>query len=338
MAYEEFDIAKKQTELTAMMDRVVANNRLGHAYIFEGMVGSGQEDMAIYLAAYLNCLDSDDQQHPCGKCNHCRRILSYDYPDVFRIKPDGNSIKIDQTRDLKERLSMSSLEGDNQIFIIHEAEKMTVNAANSLLKFIEEPHENVYIFLLTSNRDAILPTIVSRCQMIHFPQLNQAALQALFEEAGIKPSMATTLTALTNDVEEATNLANDEDFQQRLSLSQQWVEQIVKKDPRGLTMVASDWMKGPKGRADILQALNLVAFHFHDLLYLLLHPNEGQANQDNLVFPNDFGKYQAIVNKLTVADASKALHLVGQAQRMIQSNVSVQAAMEYMVLAYWKKK
>ena len=56
-----------------------------------------------------------------------------------------------------------------------------------------------------------------------------------------------------------------------------------------------------------------------------------------MVFPNDFGKYQGMVNKITVAEATKALHLVGQAQRMIQSNVSVQSAMEYMVLAYWKK-
>lgn len=337
MVTDYFEIAKKQEALTAMMDRVVANQRLGHAYIFEGMVGSGQEDMAIYLAAYLNCLEPDVNNRPCGTCNHCRRILSDDYPDVFQIEPDGNTIKIDQTRDLKERLSMSSLEGDNQIFIVHEAEKMTVNAANSLLKFIEEPHENVYIFLLTANRDAILPTIVSRCQMIHFPQLPQAALQELFEAKGIKPSMATTLTALTNDVNEAVALAENEDFQQRMQLSIQWVDLIVRKDPRGLTMVASDWMKGPKGRPDILQALNLVAFHFHDLLYILLHPSEGQANQANLIFPNVFGKYQGIASKLTVIDATKALHLVGQAQRMIQSNVSVQSAMEYMVLAYWKK-
>ena len=337
MAHEHFDIAKKQADLTAMMDRVLVNNRLGHAYIFEGMVGSGQEDMSLYLAAYLNCLNPADKGIPCGTCNHCRRILSADYPDVFHIQPDGNTIKIDQTRDLKERLSMSSLEGDNQIFIIHEAEKMTVNAANSLLKFIEEPHENVFIFLLTNNRDAILSTIVSRCQMIHFPQLNRVDLQALFEEAGIKPSMATTLTALTNDVGEATALAENEDFQQRLNWSLQWVDLIVKKDARGLTMVASDWMKGPKGRTDMIQALNLVAFHFHDLLYLLLHVDQGQDNQAQLVFPNDFGKYQGMVNKITVAEATKALHLVGQAQRMIQSNVSVQSAMEYMVLAYWKK-
>ncbi|OFU52788.1 DNA polymerase III subunit delta' [Aerococcus sp. HMSC10H05] len=337
MAHEHFDIARKQADLTAMMDRVLINNRLGHAYIFEGMVGAGQEDMALYLAAYLNCLNPEDQGTPCGTCNHCRRILSADYPDVFHIEPDGNTIKIDQTRDLKERLSMSSLEGDNQIFIIHEAEKMTVNAANSLLKFIEEPHENVFIFLLTNNRDAILSTIVSRCQMIHFPQLNQVSLKALFEEAGIKPSMATTLTALTNDIDEAVALAWDEDFQQRLTWSMQWVDLIVKKDPRGLTMVASDWMKGPKGRADIIQALNLVAFHFHDLLYLLLHADQGQSNQDQMVFPNNFEAYQGILAKITVEEATKALHLVGQAQRMIQSNVSVQSAMEYMVLAYWKQ-
>jgi DNA polymerase-3 subunit delta' len=87
----------------------------------------------------------------------------------------------------------------------------------------------------------------------------------------------------------------------------------------------------------MIQALHLVAFHFHDLLYLLLHKDQTENNQDQLVFPNDLGKYQGMINKITVAEATKALHLVGQAQRMIQSNVSVQSAMEYMVLAYWKK-
>ncbi|WP_255377061.1 hypothetical protein [Aerococcus sp. 1KP-2016] len=173
MGLNAFDIIEKQGDLTAMMDRVVANDRLGHAYIFEGMMGAGQEDMALYLAAGLNCLNPSITGQPCGECNHCVRILREDYPDVLHVrpgddkgndktkanifatdeeieqakqsedkaKPESNAIKIDQVRELKHRMSMSSTEGNHQIFVIHEAEKMTTGAANSLLKFIEEPYE-----------------------------------------------------------------------------------------------------------------------------------------------------------------------------------------------------
>jgi DNA polymerase-3 subunit delta' len=364
-----FDIIEKQGDLTAMMDRVVANDRLGHAYIFEGMMGAGQEDMALYLAAGLNCLNPSITGQPCGECNHCVRILREDYPDVLHVrpgddkgndktkanifatdeeieqakqaedkaKPESNAIKIDQVRELKHRMSMSSTEGNHQIFVIHEAEKMTTGAANSLLKFIEEPYENMHIFLITSNQDALLPTILSRCQMIHFPELRKAQVKQVFEAAGIKASLATTLSYLTNDVEEAKDLADNETFQTQIVQSIQWIDLMVKGDPRGLTMVQSDWVKDKPSRKAMIQALNLVGFHFHDLLYLKLGSNDDQSQMDKLVFPNDLGKYQTMLKHLDAALITKGLHLVGKAQRMIRANVAPQAAMEYLVLAFWKK-
>ncbi|OYW66757.1 MAG: hypothetical protein B7Z25_07510 [Aerococcus viridans] len=237
-----------------------------------------------------------------------------------KAKPESNAIKIDQVRELKHRMSMSSTEGNHQIFVIHEAEKMTTGAANSLLKFIEEPYENMHIFLITSNQDALLPTILSRCQMIHFPELRKAQVKQVFEAAGIKASLATTLSYLTNDVEEAKDLADNETFQTQIGQSIQWIDLMVKGDPRGLTMVQSDWVKDKPSRKAMIQALNL-----------------DQSQMDKLVFPNDLGKYQTMLKQLDAALITKGLHLVGKAQRMIRANVAPQAAMEYLVLAFWKK-
>ena len=103
----------------------------------------------------LFCQNPDDQGFPCGVCNECRRIIEKEHPDVVEIEPDGQSIKVDQVRFLKSEFSKSAVEGNQKVFIIFAAETMTTSAANSLLKFIEEPVGNTVAFLITSNRNLI---------------------------------------------------------------------------------------------------------------------------------------------------------------------------------------
>lgn len=335
MSAEKFAIKTKQPQLTALMDKVVAQQKLGHAYIFEGMRGAGQSDMATYLAATIFCENIDES--PCGDCLHCQRILNSDFPDVERVRPDGNAIKIDQTRELKQSLSLSAMESNSKVFIIEEADLMTVSAANSLLKFLEEPNPGVYLFLLTTHRDAILPTIQSRTQMIHFPTLNNIQLQEALQNAGLKVNMARLMSEMINDIDYGLTLSEDEVFIQQLEVAIVWLENILKKDPRSFTMVTSDWVKITKDRQEAVRGLDIILFHLRDLIYLTLRNNSDYQENISLFFPQHQQRYEDILPITNLSAIVKATEVVNQTQKMIRSNVSVQAAYEYMVLAIWQK-
>lgn len=199
-----------QDELTVMQPVVmkifsksVRENRLSHGYLFEGARGTGKKRTALWLAQSLFCLESTETELACGKCANCTRIASHNHPDVHLLEPDGASIKIDQVRALKQELSKRGMESDQKVVIIYDAEKMTVQSANSLLKFIEEPEGGLLLLFLTTNPGQILPTIQSRLQPVTFKSLTFDSLLASLTAAGISEQKARIYASITGSVEEA---------------------------------------------------------------------------------------------------------------------------------------
>ncbi|AMB99224.1 hypothetical protein AWM75_04025 [Aerococcus urinaehominis] len=329
-----FAITEKQPRLTQLMTQVVCANRLGHAYLLAGQAGAGPADMALYLSCALFCQQAQSGQ-PCGHCQHCQRIIKEEFPDVTRIRPDGQSIKIDQVRAVKQDLAMSGLEGSQQVFIFYEAEKLTSGAANALLKFLEEPHNGVYFFLLTKQTDQVLATIQSRCQLVYFPSLagNQAITH--FKDQGLNDSTARLMVNLTKDITSAQELLADEVFTKQVDLILAWLARLFSQDARAFTMVASDWMKISKDRPANMRLLQTVLVYLYDLFYLAC---QGEASQDEQIYlPHNkvtYAKILAHTNKEAVNQAIEALH---QAVMMLAANVPVQASLEYFVLATWLK-
>src|SRR5690606_15750287 len=121
----------------------------------------------------------------CNECSDCRRIASRNHPDVHFFLPDGKSIKIDQIRKLRKEFSYRGSESNQKLYIIEHAERMTQNAANSLLKFLEEPNQHETALLLTEQMQQMLPTIISRCQTISFNPLPTSDLRSLLIEQNI---------------------------------------------------------------------------------------------------------------------------------------------------------
>ena len=128
----------KQPEISHLFMNLIKTNRLQHAYIFEGVAGTGKYEMARWIAQRLYCQKPTDDGSPCLDCNQCFRIQQGEHPDVTTLQPDGQTIKVDQVRAIKEEFSKSGMETRRKILIVEDMEKMTTNAANSLLKFIEE--------------------------------------------------------------------------------------------------------------------------------------------------------------------------------------------------------
>lgn len=197
-----------QSNLTKSFSQIIQKNRLSHAYLFSGTFGS--YEMAIWLAQSLFCEDLTNGL-PCENCRACRLVVSDDFTDFHLIKPEGQTIKTAQIRDLTAVFSQSGYESNKKAVVILEAEKMHANAANALLKSMEEPENDVYIFLLTGNENLILPTIKSRTQVVNFPK-NEVYFQNLLEKENLLPSQANLLAKLTDNVDEALEFAKKEWF------------------------------------------------------------------------------------------------------------------------------
>src|SRR5690625_3187987 len=122
------------------------NNLMSHAYIIQGLSDNVKNEMIDLLAMSIFCVERNGVE-PCQQCLNCKRVISKNYPDIYRLERETQTIRTGQIRDLIHELSMTAYESDGKVFIIPSAEDMTVQAANRLLKFIEEPHEGTTIIL-----------------------------------------------------------------------------------------------------------------------------------------------------------------------------------------------
>lgn len=151
---------------------------IGHAYIIEGPIGSGKLTFVRQIAALLECeCDPRETSHlPCESCRNCRNIISGNSPDVTVVERDGASIGVDAVRKIKEDIYMSSTESEYKVYAIREAERLTEEAQNALLIFLEEPPKNVVIFLLTSSAASLLETVRSRAVTLRMQIFSNAEI------------------------------------------------------------------------------------------------------------------------------------------------------------------
>ncbi|MBW7455180.1 ATPase, partial [Paenibacillus sepulcri] len=138
-----------------ILQHALRSGKVSHAYLFSGPPGSGRMAMAKEFAKALFC--TAGQGDACGECLACRKFDHGNQPNLHVVEPDGSSIKIDQIRELQRELAYRSSGAERKIYIMQRAETMTPQAANSLLKFLEEPQTLVVAILLTENGQAMLP-------------------------------------------------------------------------------------------------------------------------------------------------------------------------------------
>jgi DNA polymerase-3 subunit delta' len=179
-----------------ILQRALANDTLGHAYLFSGQAGIGKKKTAFALAAAVNCPDVRPEGG-CGKCPSCRKVETLGHPDVHILVPDGDEIKIDQIRQVQSDLSLKPFEGAKKVLIVDNAESMNIAASNAFLKTLEEPPGNALIILITSMPQGLLSTIRSRCQEITFQPLSRTVLaRALMRQRGLSEVDARFIAAL----------------------------------------------------------------------------------------------------------------------------------------------
>ena len=156
----------------ALLEKAALENRLAHLLLFHGGSALHQREVALRLAQILNC-SQPTPEGPCQNCSVCHKILSGNHPDVLWLKPLKTTIGIEQVLTWQQKVYLKHYEANYKIFVIEQADTMTVPAANALLKVIEEPPERTVIILCADNAEGILITIRSRAQLVYFPNLSE---------------------------------------------------------------------------------------------------------------------------------------------------------------------
>jgi len=164
-----------------MLISSVKNKNILHSYLFYGTEGIGKKIFAMEFAKMILC-NNESGQIPCNKCKSCDSFDSNNNPDFFIIEPDGNSIKIDQIRAMQKSVIEKPIESNKKVFIIDNADTMTKEAQNCMLKTLEEPQEYIVIILIASNENNILATVKSRCTKVFFKPLDEIELKKYMSE------------------------------------------------------------------------------------------------------------------------------------------------------------
>lgn len=289
------ELKELQPKIVDRFERILEQDKLNHAYLFTGNFASF--DLAQKLAQSRFCQDKMGVW-PCGECRSCRLIAEEDFSDVTVVRPQNQIIKTERIRELLKNFSQSGVEGNEQVFIICEAEKMHLNAANSLLKMIEEPQSEIYIFLLTSDENLILPTIKSRTQVFHFPK-NEDYLVSKLEESGLLKDQAQLLATYSQTLEEAQNLQSSKSFFDIIQVCQRFVDLCLAKNELAFLQAAKlSSLADDKEKQDQIFRILEILFSQH------IEKESGRTSLDRLF----------------------------QSRKMWRANVSFQNALEYMVI------
>lgn len=199
-----------QEEIKASLIKSINNNQVSHCYIFEGPKGMGKFNLALIFAQSLLCLNF--HQEPCNLCNSCIKANSFNHPDLHIVNEDEKSIKREDIDELINSIYKKPYESKRKIYIIKDAHLMTVQAANTFLKTLEEPPADTVMILLTINSNLLLPTIVSRCQEVKFRNISKETIKSYLKKYNADMDIVELAVNYSNgNLNKAINIINGND-------------------------------------------------------------------------------------------------------------------------------
>ena len=306
--------------------KAIANNKVSHAYILTGEAGMGRKSLANAFALTLLC--EKGKSEPCMECHACKQVLSGNHPDLIYVEHEKpGSIGVDDIRkQINDTIMVRPYSSYYKIYIVDEAEKMTQQAQNALLKTIEEPPSYAVIILLTTNQDAFLPTILSRCVQLKLKPLKDFVVKSyLTEHMQIAEADADIYAAFARgNLGRAIALASSEDF----NLMRQEVLHLLKHVKDADISELLDYIRKLKeDNLDIYECLDFMQLWYRDVL---LYKVTKDINL--LVFKDESRSIHEISQVSGYDGLEQILDAIDKARVRLDANVNMDLAMELMLL------
>ncbi len=313
-----------------ILKRTLRRGWLPNAYLFAGPDGVGKRLTAFTFAKAANCLHAErsGNQTPCDQCLSCKKADSRNHPDITYVEAEGEYIKIEQIRLIQEGIHYPPLEGKWRLYIIDEADRLYPNAANCLLKVLEEPPAKTTFILVTSKPHRLLPTILSRCQKISFGPIPEGILIRKMIEIGVS-SIDARLFILLSEGRPGIALTMEKGD---LKATRDQVFDILDRLPKGGAkefLSISEELSSDKERTG--NFLNWVLLFLRDILVL-----KTSENRDLVLNSDRVDKIKLLAKELTVEKTLYLFALLQKIRQALQRNIRPQVALDVLLMEMTK--
>ena len=305
-----------------VLRRSLRNGKTAHSYLFEGVQGCGRKKTALALIQALFCTGLPDDA--CGVCSSCRKIEGGNHPDIHLIAPlpDKRDISIEQLRDIQHELSLRPYEAPRKACIIDPAERMSVNAANSLLKTLEEPPGNALIILLSENAGMLLATVRSRCQIFRFAPLSPEHVLTLLERNGMTPEAAALVAPMAGgSLKRALELDNEALVARHEALLSR-VSQLT-TNRIATVFDAAEELSG--NRDTTVEMLDMLISFFRDAVHL------GAGNSD-IVNRSARPAIESLATQRSLPRNLELLECIYETRRAVQRNANPKLSLDHLFM------
>lgn len=303
----------------------IEQNKVSHAYIFNGEKGAGKKMLSDIFAETLQCQQKGTE--PCGKCKSCLQAQSNNHPDIVHVTHEKASISVDDIRiQVNNDIVVKPYSSSYKIYIVPEADKMTEQAQNALLKTIEEPPAYGIIVLLTENSEKLLPTILSRCVMLNLKPIQPDLIRNYLMEVRQAPEYMAELSAdfSQGNVGKAIKYAFSEDF---IEMKDEVLHLLRHIDEMQIYEVIDAMKTMTKYKLEISDYMDLMLLWYRDVLMFKVTNNPNvllYADEVKYISKQSMNKdYEGIENIIAALDKAKV---------RLAANVNFDTVMELMLL------
>ncbi len=319
------DILGHET-IKANLRKAITSHKVSHAYIMTGEAGMGRKSLANAFALSLLC--ERGGADPCMKCHACKQVMSGNHPDLIYVTHEKpGSIGVDDIRrQINDTICVRPYSSYFKVYIVDEAEKMTVQAQNALLKTIEEPPSYAVIILLTTNQEAFLPTILSRCVQLKLKPLKDSVVKEyLTESLGVKEQEADVYAAFARgNLGKAIHLASSEDFKLIHSEMLYLLKNVKKMD---ISELLNYIRKLKDENIDLYECLEFMQYWYRDVLMFKV-----TKDVNLLIFKDEYTMINEISNNSGYDGLENILAAIDKARVRLDANVNTELVLELMLL------
>lgn len=318
-------------EIIRHLQNAIKTGKISHSYIFAGEPGSGKRLLAGIYAMTLQC--EAGGENACGKCESCKRAIGKNHPDIIMVKHEKpNTISIDEIREqVVNDVDIKPYSSSHKIYIIPDAEIMTPQAQNALLKTIEEPPEYAVIMLLTSNIDGLLPTIRSRCVRLDLKVVDDGLVKKYLMEHLHIPDYQAEIDAsfAHGSIGKAKEAATSQEFAE---ITQKALKILKYADSMEVYELTEAIKNLSSEKQNINDYLDIFQFWFRDVLMF-----KATREIDNLVFKQEINYIREQASQRSYENLEKILEALDKTKVRLRANVNTELALELLFLTIREK-